>query len=160
VACWLPSIIPQLMEYSQDLELWTLGIFPYIGIKRCSSVFTRTCPLSLSWDKWIHSVPSYPISLRSISCNIVLPSTLTYSKCPPSLKFSHQDDVCIFSHACYMSPSSYPPWFNHCNNIWQGPQIMKHLIMQFSPVSSSSLADHNNHIFGAVILKRQFLEGR
>jgi len=39
--------------------------------------------------------------------------------------------VCMhFSHACYMSRRSYPPWFDNFNICWR-LQIMKFLIMQF-----------------------------
>jgi hypothetical protein len=35
-------------------------------------------------------------------------------------------------YACYMPHPSYPPWFDHPNNIWWRVQIIKLLIIQFS----------------------------
>jgi hypothetical protein len=40
-----------------------------------------------------------------------------------------------FSHACYMSHSSHPPWFDHLDNIWWSVRVMKLLIVEPSAAS-------------------------
>jgi hypothetical protein len=40
-----------------------------------------------------------------------------------------------WSHSCYMPSPSHPPWFHHSNYTWRRIQVMKLLIMQFSPTS-------------------------
>jgi hypothetical protein len=41
----------------------------------------------------------------------------------------------VLSNSCCMLRLYYHPWFNHSDNIWRGVEIMKLLIMKFSPVS-------------------------
>jgi hypothetical protein len=38
-------------------------------------------------------------------------------------------------HACYMIYPSHPLWLDHSNYTWRTIQVMKLLIMQFSPTS-------------------------
>jgi hypothetical protein len=38
-------------------------------------------------------------------------------------------------HSCYMPYPSHPPWYDHSNYVWLRVQVMKLLIMQFSPIS-------------------------
>jgi hypothetical protein len=56
---------------------------------------------------------------------------------PPTFWLPHQYPICIsvFSHACYMPCPSHPTWLDHSNYVWWGVQVMKLLIMQFSPLS-------------------------
>jgi hypothetical protein len=42
-----------------------------------------------------------------------------------------------------MSRPPHPPWFNHPNNIRRRIQVVKFIIMQFSPRSVSSLLGPN-----------------
>jgi hypothetical protein len=53
------------------------------------------------------------------------------------LLISHQYPIFIslFPHSCYMPCPSHPPWLDHSNYIWRRVQVMKLLIMQFSPTS-------------------------
>jgi hypothetical protein len=39
------------------------------------------------------------------------------------------------SNACYVPCPSHSPWSDHSSYIWRGVQIMKLLIVKFSPVS-------------------------
>jgi hypothetical protein len=41
----------------------------------------------------------------------------------------------LLSNACYMPYRSHPPWLDHSNYTWGRVQVMKLLIMQFSPTS-------------------------
>jgi hypothetical protein len=55
-----------------------------------------------------------------------------------SLRFLHQNPVCTLSshllHTCYMPCPFHSSSFVHMNNIWWAIQIIKLLIMQFSPL--------------------------
>jgi hypothetical protein len=99
-------------------------------------VLIRDCHRSLSWDRWIQCASSNPISIRSIlilSCHlrVGIPSGLfTSASQPKCLHISH------LAHTCYMPRPSHPPWSDNPNSIWWRVQIMKHLIMLFSPPSS------------------------
>jgi hypothetical protein len=54
-----------LLEKSPIVQL--LKNFPaFYGTRRLITVFTRALHWSLSWARWIQSMPSHPISLRSI----------------------------------------------------------------------------------------------
>jgi hypothetical protein len=56
-----------------------------------------------------------------------------------SLSFwlSHKYSICfpLLPHSCYMPCPSHPPSLDHSNYVWRGVQVMKFLIMQFSPIS-------------------------
>jgi hypothetical protein len=76
------------------------------------------------------TTPSYlrPISILSTRLRLeflVFSSLLAF---PP---ISHMDS----SHSCCMPWTSHPRWLHHSNYTWWGVQVMKLLIMQFSPTS-------------------------
>jgi hypothetical protein len=97
------------------------------GTRSFITVFTKARHWSLSWAKWIQSVPPYPIYLRSI---LILSSYLRLS-----FWISHGSPICItfLSHACNMPCPSRPPSLDHSSYIWRRVQVMKLLIMQFCP---------------------------
>jgi hypothetical protein len=46
----------------------------------------------------------------------------------------------LFSpHSCYMPCPFHTPWLDHSNYTWRRLQVMKLLIMQFSPTSCQDL---------------------
>jgi hypothetical protein len=91
-------------------------------------VFTRASHWSLSWVRWIQSVPPHAIS--KIRLNIILRRT---SKSSYSY-LSQQNLICILycSHACYISCPYHPSPNGHYNYVWGRVQVTKLLITQFS----------------------------
>jgi hypothetical protein len=49
----------------------------------------------------------------------------------PPISYMHSSS----SHSCYVLCPSHSPWLDHSNYVWRGVQVMKLLIMQFSPIS-------------------------
>jgi hypothetical protein len=54
-----------------------------------------------------------------------------------SFWLSHWYPICfqLSHHFCYMPCSSHPHWLDHSNYTWRRVQVMKLIIMQFSPTS-------------------------
>jgi len=106
--------------------------FPlYCGTRRFITMFRRTRYFSLSWTRWIQSAHSHPFSksvlILSFPLHLRILSDLFLSW------FANKAQ-----HAFVFSPLHVSfSWVYQCNrlNIWRGVQIMKVLIMQFSPVS-------------------------
>lgn len=67
----------------------------------------------------------------NIQINIIFPSTPWFSKKTLSLKFSHQNFVCIspLTRTCYVPRPYHLSRYNHPNNSWWGVQIIKFLII-------------------------------
>jgi hypothetical protein len=106
--------------------LWNLKV-PYRVHKSPSLI-----PI-LSQMNPLHATQSYfskIISVLSSHQRLDLSSGLFPSGFPPK--------PCMWflpPHACYMPCPSHAPWVEHCNYIWQRVQVMKLLIMHFSPAS-------------------------
>jgi hypothetical protein len=129
------KMCPRNVTYSRSWALLEklpvaqpLKNFPtFYGTRRFITVFTRALHWSLSWARSIHS-----ISLRSIlilSTHLRLGLFLLASLAVPYMHSSSP-------HSFYMPCPSHPPWLDHSNYVWRGVQVMKFLIMQFSPISS------------------------
>jgi hypothetical protein len=90
---------------------------------------------SLSWALSIQFTPSHPVS--KIHFNIVHPPTSWSSQWSLSFWLSHHYPLSIplLPHSCYMPHPSHPSWLDHSNFTWRRVQVMKLLIMQFSPIS-------------------------
>jgi hypothetical protein len=77
----------------------------------------------------IQSIPSHPISLRSI---LILSTHLRLG--------SHQYPICIplLPNSCYMPCPSHPPWLDHSNYTWRRVLPMSSSLCSFlqSPVTS------------------------
>jgi hypothetical protein len=128
------------MEQSQNPEKLTgfqlVKKFPaFYGIRKFITPFTSARHLSLSKASLIHSIPPHPTCWSSIH-NIILPSTPGSPKWSPSLRLPYQNSVyaCALPHSNYMPHPSYSSLFYHPNNIGWGIEIIKLLIMWFSPL--------------------------
>ena len=108
--------------------------FPaFYGTRRFLNAFTSTCQLSLSWSSSIQPRPTYLASLRSI---LILSSHLRSSLSSGLLpsRFPTRSLYTPLPHMLYMPHPSHSSRLNHPNNIWWVVQIIKLLIMQFSPL--------------------------
>jgi len=104
--------------------------FPaFYGTRMFITAFTSARHLSLSWARSIQSIPLHPTSCRSIL--ILFPIyawVFQVVSCPqvsppkPSL------------HTCYMPLPFHSYRFDHPNNIGQGVQTIKLLIIYLSPL--------------------------
>ena len=81
----------------------------------------------------VHTPTSHSLKIR---LNIILPSTPGSPKWSLSLRFPHQNPVYAspLPHTRYMPHPSHYPRFYHLNNTGWGVQIVKFLIMYFSPL--------------------------
>jgi len=82
----------------------------------------------------MNPIHTFPISLLKLYSNIIFRSTLTSFEWSPSFRFFDQNvRISDLSYTCYMPHQSHPLRFELPNNIWWSIQIMKLLILQFSP---------------------------
>jgi hypothetical protein len=88
----------------------------------------------------VHTTLSYHFQIHF---NIVHPPTSWSSQWSPSFWHSHQYPICIplRPHSCYVPCPSHPPCLDHSNYTWRRVQVMKLLIMQFSPTSCHFISD-------------------
>jgi hypothetical protein len=80
----------------------------------------KSPPLVPILSQIYQSIPSHLMSLRSI---LILSTHL------------HLGLPCGLFPSGYMTCPPHPPWLDHSNYTWRRVQIMKLLIMQFSPTS-------------------------
>jgi hypothetical protein len=83
------------------------------------------------------SNPTVPTShFLKIHLNVYLPSTTEPSKWSLSLRFPHQNPACATTihHTLYVLRQSHSCRFYQPNNCGRGEQIIKLLIMYFSPL--------------------------
>jgi len=85
-----------------------------------------------------HSDPIYAPTFHFLKThlNIILPSMPGSSKWFLFFRFPHQNPVytSLLPHTCYMPRLSHSSQFSHSKNTGWGVQIMKLLIMLFSPL--------------------------
>jgi hypothetical protein len=82
----------------------------------------------------IDSVHTTPSCLSKIHFNIHPPTSFVFlSGLLPSGFPTDILHAFLFSYSCYIPCLSHPPWLDHSNYTWHRVQVMKLLIMQFSP---------------------------
>jgi hypothetical protein len=106
----------------------------FYGTRKFITIFIRALHWSYPKPDRLKSIPSHPSSLRSILIlftypRLGLPSGLFNSVVPINILYA------FFSpHSCYMPCQSHRSWVVHSNFIWRRVQVLKLLIMQFSPI--------------------------
>jgi len=103
------------------------------------TVFTRTHHWPLPSARWIQSTSSQPVSFIPTLMFSAHPRLGLTRSLFPSDFLAKTSYPCLSPVTFYMLRPSYPPRFNHSNNIFWKVQ-MKLLIMQFSPVSCHFLS--------------------
>ena len=143
--CWRSPCSPQVLALPNDAEQsfsWEANqssaiqeIPPFYGTWRSITAFTNARHLSITWASWIQSIPPHHSFSRSIlilssHLRLGLPSGLLYSVCPTKTVYK----PLLYSHTYYMTRPSHSSQFDHPINIGRGVQIIKLIIMQFSPL--------------------------
>ena len=101
----------------------------FYGTRRFITAFTSARHLSISWATSIQSIPSHPITWRSIlilsfHLNLGLPSGLFAFGFPTETLYTP-----VVSLICYMSRPSHSSLLDHPNNICWLVQIIKLLVL-------------------------------
>jgi hypothetical protein len=121
--CWAlleePSIVQPLKNFPA-----------FHGPQRFNILFTRALHWSLSWSMSIQSKPSH---LSEIHFNIGHPPKSWSSQWSLSFWLSHRYPISFPPFV--LRATSHPSWLDHSNYTWRRVQVMKLLIMQFSPPS-------------------------
>jgi hypothetical protein len=106
----------------RPLDARPFDSFPaFHGTRRFNTDFTRALHLFLSLARPIQSTSPHPTSPRSI----LILST--------HLRLSLTSGLFPSPHSCYMARQSHPPRLDYSNYTWRRIQIMKLLVMHFSP---------------------------
>jgi hypothetical protein len=80
----------------------------------------------------LHNTPSYPKFILILSTHrLSLPSRLFPTGFPTNILYAF-----LSPHLCCIPSPFHPLWLNNSNYSWRIVQVMKLLIMQFSPASS------------------------
>jgi hypothetical protein len=102
----------------------------------------------------IYPIHTTPFSLRSIlilstHLRLRVPSCLFPSGFPTNILYAFLST----SQSCYIPCPSHPPLLDHSNYTWRRLQVMKFLIMQFSPTSRHFIALRSKYFPQHTLLK-------
>jgi hypothetical protein len=100
------------------------------GTRIFTALFTGGGYLSSSWARLIQYIQSHPILEDQLSHHPYFYAGLT-----PFFQDSSPKPTCFFPHTCHIPRPSHLPLYHLPNHNLFTVQIMKLLIMQFSPVS-------------------------
>jgi hypothetical protein len=122
--------------------------FPaYYRTQRFITLCTKAYHWSISWARWIPSMPFNPVPFfffLGIILTFVHPCLVL--QVVSFLQVFKPKSVCIsvlFS-TCNLLWPSHPFLLDHPNNIWWGAEILKVLILQFAPASHYFLSQVKN----------------
>ena len=105
----------------------------FYGTWRFITSFTSAHHLSLSCTRSVQS-QTHPSHFLNIYLNIILPSTWVFQVVSFPQVSTPKPWTSPILHTCYMPHPSHSSQFDHLNNTWWGVQIIKLLIMYFSPL--------------------------
>ena len=127
----MKKVIRQQLTASQ---LSSYGIIEHEGSLPCSQQ-----PAIGPYPEPDESSPHHAIPLLENNCSIILPYKPSSSQWPLSIRFTHQNYVCIslLRHA-YHIPPTHHPWYDAAN-VRLEVHIIRIFIVQFSPVSCQFL---------------------
>jgi hypothetical protein len=114
----------------------------------------RALHWSLSWASSIQSIPSHPISLRSIlilSCVLVF-LLVSFLLAFPSISYTHSS----FPHSCYMPCPYHSPWLDRSNYVWRGVQVLPVVLYGCETWSLTLWEEHRLRVFENRVLRRIF----
>jgi hypothetical protein len=123
------------------------------GTQRFITVLTKAHHWILSWGR-VRPINPY---LPKIHFNVIILPTSRSSQWSSRFGLPNQNPVNIsrLSHMCYMSRPPHPPRFNHRNSIRWRIQVMKFIIVRFSPWSVFLLGPYIEIYSKFRILKNQ-----
>jgi hypothetical protein len=133
-------------EATQELPiiLWNLKVYFHVHKSpKLAPILSQISP--------VHTTPSYVRSISILTTHLHLgrpggPFLLAFQPIP----FMHSSSP----PSCYMPSPSHPPWLDHSNYTWRRVQVMKLLIMQFSPTSCHFISLRSKYSPQHPVLKR------
>jgi hypothetical protein len=113
---------------------WIIAVECHHSLTHGAEPFLRSrqlCSYSRTSQHFMGPEGPYPEPDRlSTHLRLGLPSSLVPSGFPTNILYTF-----LFPHACYMPCPSHRNWLDHNNYTYRRVQVMKLLIMQFSPTS-------------------------
>jgi hypothetical protein len=107
------------LQHSPSQEANSSEATAFYGTRRFITAFTRARHLSLSWARSIkYKKPPPPFYVSKIHFNIILSSTLVFSKWSSSPRFPHQSPARtshLPPYTYYVPCLSHSSWYNHSN---------------------------------------------
>jgi hypothetical protein len=110
--------------------------------------------MSLSWIRPIQSIPHHPISPRAIlmlsTTHVLAFLVVTFLPAFPQITYMHSSSPL----SCYVPFPSHSPRFDHSNYAWRWVQVMKLLVLKYSPLSCDIFPVRSEYSPQHLVLKR------